>query len=77
MTYLKVLLVLNEKHIEFTPYIIDLSNGEQYSSWFLNLNPKGNVPVLQDGCFIVPDSAHIINYLEVKFQKGDSHFNTS
>ncbi|XP_030371892.1 ganglioside-induced differentiation-associated protein 1 [Scaptodrosophila lebanonensis] len=68
----KVLLVLYEKNIDFIPYIVDLSNGEQYSSWFLNLNPKGDVPVLQDGAFVVPDSMHIINYLESKF-RGENH----
>lgn len=66
----KVLLALHEKQIEFTPYVIDVSNGEQFASWFLNLNPKGEVPVLQDGCFIIPDSAHIIGYLENKYSKG-------
>lgn len=49
---------------------MDLAAGEQFSSWFLNLNPKGDVPVLQDGCFIVPDSDNIINYLDGKFRDG-------
>uniref|UniRef100_T1GGF0 GST N-terminal domain-containing protein n=1 Tax=Megaselia scalaris TaxID=36166 RepID=T1GGF0_MEGSC len=64
----KILLILHERNIKFTPYIVDLAAGEQFSSWFLNLNPKGDVPVLQDGCFIVPDSDHIINYLDGKFR---------
>ncbi|KAH8351650.1 hypothetical protein KR059_010638 [Drosophila kikkawai] len=68
----KVLLVLYEKKIDFFPYVVDLCNGEQYSSWFLNLNPKGDVPVLQDGAFIVPNSTHIINYVESKF-RGAKH----
>ncbi|KAI8129542.1 hypothetical protein FF38_04795 [Lucilia cuprina] len=67
----KILLLLYEKNIEFTPYVVDLLNGEQYSNWFLNLNPKGDVPVLQDGSFVVPDSLHIINYIENKFRGGD------
>ncbi|XP_023033459.1 ganglioside-induced differentiation-associated protein 1 isoform X1 [Drosophila willistoni] len=68
----KVLLVLYEKNIDFTPYVVDLCNGEQYSSWFLNLNPKGDVPVLQDGAFVIPNSHHIINYVESKF-RGEEH----
>ncbi|XP_037933514.1 ganglioside-induced differentiation-associated protein 1 [Teleopsis dalmanni] len=68
----KVLLMLYEKNLEFTPYALDLSNGEQYSSWFLNINPKGDVPVLQDGPFIIPDSRHIMNYVEDKF-RSDKH----
>ncbi|KAM7356828.1 ganglioside induced differentiation associated protein 1 isoform 1-T2 [Cochliomyia hominivorax] len=67
----KILLLLYEKNIEFTPYVVDLLNGEQYSNWFLNLNPKADVPVLQDGPTIVPDSVHIINYIENKFRGGD------
>ncbi|XP_017843249.1 ganglioside-induced differentiation-associated protein 1 isoform X1 [Drosophila busckii] len=68
----KVLLVLYEKNIEFTPYIVDLCNGEQYANWFLNLNPKGDVPVLQDGAFIIPNSLQIINYVETKY-RGAKH----
>lgn len=63
--------MLYEKNIDFTPYVVDLCNGEQYSSWFLNLNPKGDVPVLQDGAFIIPNSPQIINYVESKFRGGD------
>ncbi|XP_017479844.1 PREDICTED: ganglioside-induced differentiation-associated protein 1 [Rhagoletis zephyria] len=68
----KVILVLYEKNIDFVPYAIDLANGEQYSTWFLNLNPKADVPVLQDGAFIIPDSNHIISYVENKF-RGAMH----
>ncbi|KAH8269998.1 hypothetical protein KR018_001966 [Drosophila ironensis] len=68
----KILLVLYEKKIDFFPYVVDLCNGEQYSNWFLNLNPKGDVPVIQDGALIVPNSTHIINYLESKF-RGDNY----
>lgn len=51
--------------------MIDLLNGEQYSPWFLNeINQKGDVPVLQDGGFVVPDSQQIINYIEIKFRGG-------
>ncbi|XP_014100279.2 ganglioside-induced differentiation-associated protein 1 [Bactrocera oleae] len=68
----KVILILYEKNIDFVPYAIDLANGEQYSTWFLNLNPKGDVPVLQDGTFVIPDSNHIISYVENKY-RGDIH----
>ncbi|XP_055378535.1 ganglioside-induced differentiation-associated protein 1 [Condylostylus longicornis] len=64
----KVLFVLNEKNIPFIPYIVDLSRGEQYSDWFLDLSPTGDVPVLQDGCFVIPNSSNIINYIQVKYQ---------
>uniref|UniRef100_A0A1A9WBP5 GST N-terminal domain-containing protein n=1 Tax=Glossina brevipalpis TaxID=37001 RepID=A0A1A9WBP5_9MUSC len=66
----KILLLLYEKNIEFTPYVMDLLKGEQYSKWFLNLNPKADVPVLKDHSFVVTDSQHIINYIENKFCDG-------
>ncbi|KAL9906170.1 ganglioside induced differentiation associated protein 1 isoform 1-T2 [Glossina fuscipes fuscipes] len=66
----KILLLLYEKNIEFTPYVMDLLNGEQYSKWFLNLNPKADVPVLKDQSLAVTDSQHIINYIENKFCDG-------
>ena len=56
--------MLYEKNIEFTPYEIDTANGEQYSQWFLELNPKAEVPVLQNGQLVVPESGRIISYLE-------------
>ncbi|GAB0089906.1 ganglioside-induced differentiation-associated protein 1 [Sergentomyia squamirostris] len=65
----KVLLVLYEKNIKFIGYEINVAAGEQYSPWFLNLNPKGEVPVLKIGSLVVPESAQIINYAERNFQR--------
>jgi len=64
----KILFALYEKNIKFTAYEIDVHNGEQYSQWFLELNPKGEVPVLQDGTLIVPESGRIISYIEDHYQ---------
>lgn len=61
---------MHEKNIIFTTYELDIANGEQYSSWFLEMNPKGEVPVLQDESLIIPESGQILNYLENKFQEG-------
>lgn len=43
---------------------MDVTNGEQYSEWFLDLNSKGEVPVLKHDALVVPASGHIISYLE-------------
>ncbi|XP_059614882.1 ganglioside-induced differentiation-associated protein 1 [Phlebotomus argentipes] len=64
----KVLLVLHEKNISFLAYEVNVAAGEQYSPWFLDLNPKGEVPVLKIGSLVVPESAQIINYVERNFQ---------
>ncbi|XP_066148080.1 ganglioside-induced differentiation-associated protein 1 isoform X2 [Euwallacea fornicatus] len=67
----KVVMALYEKHLPFTPHSIELT-GEQYQPWFLQINPKGEVPVLQDTGKIISDSARIIDYLEDNFSNGDT-----
>ena len=42
----KVLVYLYERGIDFTSFNVDLSKGEQFSKWFLKINPKAEVPVL-------------------------------
>ncbi|XP_047504719.1 ganglioside-induced differentiation-associated protein 1 [Pieris napi] len=60
----KVLMALYEKNIEFEPLLIDITKGEQYSSWFLEINPRGEIPVLKVNTAIIPDSTRILDYLE-------------
>jgi glutathione S-transferase len=43
--------------------LIDLQKGEQHSPEFLQLNPTGRTPVLQDGDFILWESTSIMQYL--------------
>lgn len=50
---------------------MDIANGEQFSSWFLKLNPKGDVPVLKDNSAVICESAAIIEYLEIKYNGGE------
>jgi glutathione S-transferase len=42
---------------------VDLQTGEQRAPEFLTLNPTGRTPVLQDGDFILWESAAIMQYL--------------
>ncbi|CAH2981327.1 unnamed protein product [Chilo suppressalis] len=60
----KVLMALYEKNIEFEPIVIEITKSEQYSSWFLDINPRGEIPVLKINNEIIPDSSRIIDYLE-------------
>lgn len=46
---------------------MDVSNGEQFSNWFVEMNPKMEIPVLQNETLIVPSSNQIISYLESNF----------
>lgn len=53
---------------------MDITNGEQYSKWFLAMNPKAEVPVLKHDTLIVPESGRIISYLEENFPDGKKMF---
>uniref|UniRef100_A0A146L7G2 Ganglioside-induced differentiation-associated protein 1 n=1 Tax=Lygus hesperus TaxID=30085 RepID=A0A146L7G2_LYGHE len=64
----KVMLALNEKKLSFQSHVIDITKGKQYDTWYLEkINPRGEVPVLNDTTKLIPDSARIIDYLEDNF----------
>lgn len=67
-------MALHEKNLPFESRVINLANNEQYEPWFLRLNPKGEVPVLQDTGKIISDSTRIIDYLEDNFSNGKVDF---
>jgi glutathione S-transferase len=50
---------------------VDLTSGAHKTAEFLTLNPFGQVPVLDDGGTIVPDSNAILVYLAKKFGRTD------
>lgn len=68
----KVIMALIEKRVPFKSHVVNIVKGEQYKPWFLEINPRGEVPVLKDGVKIIPDSARIIDYLEDNFSNGDN-----
>ncbi|XP_050296805.1 ganglioside-induced differentiation-associated protein 1 isoform X2 [Anthonomus grandis grandis] len=68
----KVVMALHEKNLPFETKDIDLNNEQQYNPKFLQINPKGEVPVLQNNGKIIADSAKIIDYLEDNFSNGDT-----
>jgi len=69
----KVIMALLEKRLPFKSHVINIAKGEQYQPWFLEINPRGEVPVLKDGVKVIPDSARIIDYLEDNFSNnGDT-----
>ncbi|MGB0129265.1 MAG: glutathione S-transferase family protein [Rhodocyclaceae bacterium] len=46
---------------------VDLAQGEQRQDWFLKLNPRGQVPVLDDKGAVIWDSMAIIVYLARRY----------
>jgi glutathione S-transferase len=59
-----VLLALEIKELEYKSTLIELLKGEGRTPEFLNLNPRGKVPVLRDGDKYIYESMAIISYLD-------------
>lgn len=62
---------LEELEVPYEFYQLDFKKGDNRSDYFLALNPAGKMPVLQDGDFVLTESAAICNYLGEKYpEKG-------
>jgi glutathione S-transferase len=64
---LKTLIPLKEKGLEFESVYVDLHRFEQHEPWFLEINPEGQVPVLEHDGTIITQSTVINEYLEDAF----------
>ena len=64
---LKSMIPLKEKGLDFESRYIDLHKFEQHESWFLELNPEGQVPVLVHDGHIITHTTVINEYLEDAF----------
>jgi stringent starvation protein A len=60
----RVRIVLAEKGIEYETVEIDLDDRP---AWIYEKNPLGRVPVLEEGEFVLPESAVINEYLEERY----------
>lgn len=63
----RVRIALLEKQIPHELVVVDMAARKHRDPAHLALNPYGRVPVLQDGDFVLYESAAILNYLEVMF----------
>lgn len=70
-----MLFVLHEKNIPCSLYEVDVINGEQCSNKFMQMNPKMDIPVLQNETLVVPSSNQIISYLEANYNDGEYQWN--
>ena len=61
-----VLLALTAKRVPYASKLLQLSKKEHKSEEYLALNPRGKVPCLQDGDFVLYESLAILAYLEKK-----------
>jgi len=66
----KVRLLLSFLEIEYESVVVDLLIDEQHREPFLSINPRGEVPVLEDNGLILRDSMAILVYLATRHDKG-------
>lgn len=60
----RVHLALEYKGVPYCSHCLDASSGAHKAPEFLKLNPRGRVPVLKDGEFVIYESVAILAYLE-------------
>jgi glutathione S-transferase len=63
----RVKILLNEKGLSYERVTLDLKNKEQKRPEFLQLNPYGKVPVIDDGGKILFESCIINEYLDEQY----------
>ena len=63
----KLRIFLNMKEIQWESHLVDLQANENFSPWFLGINPRGLVPVLVHDGTVHIESNDIIVYLEKAF----------
>src|SRR5262245_21419074 len=63
----KLRIFLNLKGIPWKSHLVDLRGNENFTPWFLGINPRGLVPVLVHDGVVHIESNDIIIYLEKTF----------
>lgn len=63
----RVLLTLEVKKLPYESKLLEFSKGEHKTPEYLNMNPRGRVPTLMDGEFVLYESLAIMTYLDRKY----------
>ncbi len=63
----RALLALEIKKAPYVSRLLEFSKGQTQTSEFLALNPRGKVPTLKDGDFVLAESLAILAYLDRRF----------
>ena len=67
----KVRLFLSLLDLDYEIVPVDMKSSEQKSPEYLQKNPLGEIPVLEDGDFILRDSQAILVYLASQYSSND------
>ncbi len=65
----RVLLALEHKGLPFESQVLHFDKQEHQSPQMLRMNPRGRVPVLKDGDYVVFESVAILYYLDEKYPR--------
>ncbi|MCS6947430.1 MAG: glutathione S-transferase family protein [Steroidobacteraceae bacterium] len=63
----RVQLALEHKRLTYNSHLLQLSRQEHKSPQMLAMNPRGRLPVLKDGEYVVFESLAILYYLDLKY----------
>jgi glutathione S-transferase len=63
----RVLLALEAKRLTYTSRLLEMSQREHKTPAYLAMNPRGQVPTLRDGDYVVYESIAILAYLDRKY----------
>jgi glutathione S-transferase len=63
----RVMLALEHKRLAYVSHPLQLSRQDQKSPQMLAMNPRGRVPVLKDGDYVVFESVAVLYYLDLKY----------
>ena len=63
----RALLALEHKRLPYVSHLLQFSKQEHRSPEMMKMNPRGRVPVLKDGDYVVFESLAILRYLERKY----------
>jgi glutathione S-transferase len=63
----RALLAAEIKRIPYESKLLEFSKGDLKTPEFLAMNPRGKVPVLRDGDFVLAESMAIVAYLDRKY----------
>ena len=62
----RVLLGAAVKGVPLESHLLSFSAGDTRSDWFRAINPRGKVPTIRDGDFVLNESLAILAWLEAK-----------